>query len=362
MPNPAIKQGLGAAEAIHEIKEMEMEDLVLGIINPMPVIVLLAIIGISLFTLSKGADLLIDEAVAVSGYLRVPKAIIGATIVSLGTTLPELSVSTMAAIQGSPDMALGNAVGSIIANTGLIIGLAAVLRPIDIDRGSIRIQGWVKMISAGLLIAFSLPVFSPGGAGTISQEMGFIFVAMLAAYMYWSFRESRKSSYLSSDEDNDEVPKSEIIKRFLLMAVGMAIVIFSSKILIPTVEVTALKVGVPKSIIAATLVAFGTSLPELTTAVKAALRGHGDLAVGNIIGADILNVLFVIGVSAAVTPEGLLVPPIFYRVHFPAMAIILLTFRFVTINKGSRIRRWEGALLIALYLAYLGMNLTNVIS
>jgi len=351
----------GVVEFVN-FKEMKMEDLVLGLINPMPVIALLAIIGVSLFTLSKGADLLIDEAVAISGYLKVPKAIIGATIVSLGTTLPELSVSTMAAIQGSPDMALGNAVGSIIANTGLIIGLAAVLRPIDIDKGSIRLQGWVKMISAGLLIAFSLPVFSKGGEGTISQGMGFVFVAMLIAYLYWSFQESRKSSYLSSDDDDEDVSKGEIIKKFLLMAVGMAIVILSSQVLIPTVEVTALKVGVPKSIIAATLVAFGTSLPELTTAVKAALRGHGDLAVGNIIGADILNVLFVIGVSAAVTPEGLLVPPMFYRVHFPAMAVILLTFRFVTLNKGSRIRRWEGILLIALYLAYLGMNLTNVVS
>lgn len=344
------------------LREMEMEDLVLSIINPMPVIALLAIIGVSLFTLSKGADLLIDEAVAVSGYLRVPKAIIGATIVSLGTTLPELSVSTMAAIQGSPDMALGNAVGSIIANTGLIIGLAALLRPIDIDRGSIRLQGWVKMISAGLLIVFSLPFLSEGSTGTIYQWMGFVFVAMLAAYLYWSFQESRKSSYLSSDEDEEEVSKAEIIKKFLMMAVGMAIVILSSQVLIPTVELTAIKVGVPQSIIAATLVAFGTSLPELTTAVKASLRGHGDLAVGNIIGADILNVLFVIGVSAAVTPEGLLVPTIFYRVHYPAMAIILLTFRFVTLNKGSRIRRWEGILLIALYLAYLGMNLTNVVS
>lgn len=339
-----------------------MEDLVLGIINPMPVIALLAIIGVSLFTLSKGADLLIDEAVAVSGYLKVPKAIIGATIVSLGTTLPELSVSTMAAIQGSPDMALGNAVGSIIANTGLIIGLAALLKPIDIDRGSIRIQGWVKMLSAGLLIAFSLPFFSEGRAGTIYQWMGFVFVAMLVSYLYWSFRESRKSSYLGIDEDDEEVSKSEIAKKFLLMAVGMAIVILSSQVLIPTVEVTALKVGVPQSIIAATLVAFGTSLPELTTAVKASLRGHGDLAVGNIIGADILNVLFVIGVSAAVTPEGLLVPPIFYRIHYPAMAIILLTFRFVTLNKGSRIRRWEGIFLMALYLVYLAMNLTNVVS
>ncbi len=338
-----------------------MEDLILSLINPLPLIFLLGIIAISLYTLSKGADLLIDEAVAVSSYLNVPKAIIGATIVSLGTTLPELSVSTMAAIQGSPDMALGNAVGSIITNTGLIIGLAAVLRPIDIDPDSIRIQGWLKLLSAGMLIAFSLPFLSAGSEGTISQTMGFLFVAMLIAYLYWSFKESKRESALSENKNDEEASKAEITKRFLLMGVGMAIVILSSQVLIPTVEVTAIKLGVPKSIIAATLVAFGTSLPELTTSIKAVLRGHGDLAVGNIIGADILNVLFVIGVSAAVTPEGLLVPVLFYKIHYPAMAVILLTFRFVTLNKGNIIRRKEGAILMALYLVYLGMNLTNFI-
>ncbi|WP_422485640.1 calcium/sodium antiporter [Gudongella sp. DL1XJH-153] len=338
-----------------------MEDLILSFINPLPIIFLLGIIAVSLYTLSKGADLLIDEAVAVSSYLNVPKAIIGATIVSLGTTLPELSVSTMAAIQGSPDMALGNAVGSIITNSGLIIGLAALLKPIDIDRSSIKIQGWLKLLSAGMLIAFSLPFFSAGSEGTISQMMGFLFVAMLIAYLYWSFQESKRESALSENKNDEVASKAEIIKKFLLMGVGMAIVILSSQVLIPTVEVTAIKLGVPKSIIAATLVAFGTSLPELTTSIKAVLRGHGDLAVGNIIGADILNVLFVIGVSAAVTPEGLLVPALFYRIHYPAMAVILLTFRFVTLNKGNIIRRREGAILMAFYMIYLGMNLTNFI-
>ncbi|MGM0396556.1 MAG: calcium/sodium antiporter [Bacillota bacterium] len=338
-----------------------MEDLVLSIINPLPIIFLLGVIAASLYVLSKGADLLIDEAVVVSGYLNIPKAIIGATIVALGTTLPELSVSTMAAIQGSPDMALGNAVGSIIVNSGLIIGLAAVIKPIDIDQSTIRIQGWVKLISAALLIAFSLPLFSGGKVGTISQSMGFAFVAMLVLYLYWSFKESRRESALNESQSDEEVSKGIIVRKFLLMAIGMAIVILSSKVLIPTVELTAIRVGVPQSIIAATLVAFGTSLPELTTSIKAVMKGHGDLAVGNIIGADILNVLFVIGVSAAVTPQGLAVPIIFYKIHFPAMAIILLTFRLVTLNKGSRIRRREGAMLMAFYLVYLGMNVTNFI-
>lgn len=338
-----------------------MEDYIIGFITPLPVLFLLAIIAASLYVLSKGADLLIDEAVVLSGYLRIPKAIIGATIVSLGTTLPELSVSTMAAVQGSPDMALGNAVGSIIVNSGLIIGLAAVLRPIDIQKGTMRIQGWITLIAAALLIVFSLPFFSVGNVGRISQTMGFAFVAMLAGYLYWSFRESRRHTLEGEYDEDQNVEKKIIIKKLILMGVGMALVILSSKVLIPTVEVTAIKLGVPKSIIAATLVAFGTSLPELTTSIKAVLKGHGDLAVGNIIGADILNVLFVVGVSAAVTPQGLVVPDTFYRIHYPAMAVILLAFRFVTVNKGNRIKRSEGLVLLSLYFVYLGMNITNFI-
>lgn len=336
-----------------------MEDLVLSIINPLPLIFLLGIIAISLFTLSKGADILIDEAVIISGYLNIPKAIIGATIVSLGTTLPELSVSTMAAIQGRPDLALGNAVGSIITDSGLIIGLAAIIRPIDIDQDSIKVQGLIQLLAAGLLIVFSLPFLSAGSTGVITQFMGFIFVALLILYLYWSFKESKKESLINTNPNAEGASKALIAKKLFMMAVGMGIVIFSSKVLIPTVEVTALKLGVPNSIIAATLVAFGTSLPELTTSVKAVLKGYGDLAVGNIIGADILNVLFVIGVSAAVTPEGLIVPDIFYKIHFPAMAIILLTFGITIRNKGNRIRRREGFLLMSFYIVYLGMNLTN---
>ena len=337
-----------------------MEELVLSIINPLPIILLLGIIALSLFTLSKGADILIDQAVMISGYLNIPKAIIGATIVSLGTTLPELSVSTMAAIQGRPDLALGNAVGSIITNGGLIIGLAAMLRPIDIDGESLKIQGRIKLFSAGLLIAFSLPVFSGGSKGVITQSMGFLFVVLLVLYLYWSFKESKKGLLININKNEKEPSKILIVGKLFLMGVGMAIVIVSSKVLIPTVEVTALRIGVPNSIIAATLVAFGTSLPELTTSLKSVFKGHGDLAVGNIIGANILNILFVIGASAAVTPEGLLVPKIFYKIHYPAMIIILLTFGFAIRKKGNRIRRSEGFLLISFYIAYLGMNLANI--
>lgn len=333
-----------------------MDELILHYLTPLPTLVLFLIIAGTLFTLSKGADVLIDEAVAISARLHIPKAVIGATIVSLGTTLPEVSVSVMAAINGNPDLALGNAVGSIIADTGLIVGISAILRPIVIDYNAIRVQSWIQLLAGTLLVTFALPIFSSTGTGVITQPMGFILVVFLAIYLYWSFKNSRKEQLSAVEDDLHEHEKENILKQFILMAIGMALVILSSKVLIPAVEISAIRIGVPQSIIAATLVAFGTSLPELTTSVKSVLRGHGDLAIGNIIGADILNVLFVLGVSAAATPMGLSVPSNFYGLHFPAMMLILIAFRFFTLNKDHTLNRKEGFLLIGLYGVYLAMN------
>ena len=333
-----------------------MDALIMDFISPLPLLALFGIIAVSLLTLSKGADLLIDEAVAISTHLRIPKAIIGATIVSLGTTLPEVSVSVMAAINGNPDLALGNAVGSIIADTGLIMGLAAMISPIVVDYKSIKFQSWIQLISASTIVVFSLPLFSKGDSGVISQPMGIFFVLSLVAYLYWSFKNSKNAQDNLVDEHVHSHEKESLIKQLSFMVLGMATVILSSKVLIPAVELTAIKIGIPQSIIAATLVAFGTSLPELTTSIKSVLRGHGDLAVGNIIGADILNVLFVVGLSASVTSQGLRVPESFYNLHYPAMMFVLIAFRYFTLNKKHRISRLEGALLFGAYMVYLAFN------
>ncbi|GAU78791.1 calcium/sodium antiporter [Fusibacter sp. 3D3] len=318
------------------------------------------IAAVSLFTLGKGADILVDESVGISKKLGIPKAIIGATIVSLGTTLPEASVSVMAALKGNPDLALGNAVGSIIVDTGLIIGIAAMIQPIIIDYKAIKVQSWIQILSGLLLVFISLPFIS---GGVIHQWMGFLLVALLIVYLVWSLKHSKKSVSGTTDSEfsvdlleNDSAEAQNPALQFLLMIFGIALIILSSKVLIPSVEVIATRIGIPQSIIAATLVAFGTSLPELTTAIKAVRKGHGDLAVGNIIGADILNVLFVVGASASFTTTGLVVPHDFFTLQFPALIIILSLFRFMTLNKDRKISRFEGGLLLVAYFIYLALN------
>ncbi|GAA0182294.1 calcium/sodium antiporter [Clostridium sediminicola] len=331
-----------------------MDELIYSTLSQFSLVILLCIFVISLVTLSKGADILVDEAVSLSIHWGVPKMIIGATIVSLGTTLPEATVSVFAAINGNPDLALGNAIGSIIADTGLIIGIAALIGTLPIDKNTINRQGRIQLL-AGVLLAFvSLPFLSKGPHGVITQWTGLIFIALLIFYIFMLINGTRKSNEALAMDLEEE--KNSVFLQIIKLSLGVVMVIASSKILIPTVGVTAARVGIPQSVIAATLVAFGTSLPELVTAITSVRKGHGELAVGNIIGADILNVLFVVGSAAAVTRRGLIVPRNFYILQIPTMLIVLIAFRIFAKNKKGVITKPQGLFLAGIYFIYLILN------
>ncbi len=330
-----------------------MEEILISYISELSTFILFIIIAISLFLLSKGADILVGESVGLSLRWGIPKMIVGATIVSLGTTLPEAAVSVMAAINGNPDLALGNAIGSIIADTGLIIGIAALIGHLAIDRKTISSQGLIQLGSGLLLALASLPFLSPGPEGKITQRMGFIFLILLALYMIGTITSAKNSNTETSNIVGDD---SNVFIQLLKLIFGIALIIFSSKILIPSVETTAIRMGIPQSVIASTLVAFGTSLPELVTAITAVRKGHGELAIGNIIGADILNVLFVVGSAAAVTKEGLLVPSNFYKLQIPTMLIVLVAFRLFSKSKNNKISKLQGSILMGIYIIFLVLN------
>lgn len=311
-------------------------------------------IAVSLFVLGKGADWLVDEAVELSERLKIPQMVVGATIVSLGTTAPEAAVSVFAAIQGAPGLALGNAVGSVITDTGLILGLACLIAPLRLDPKIVNRQGWIQLGAGFLLVLLAIPFANPGdvfvSGGRVSQLSGFLLIALLAAYLYFSVRWARGGR--ATEEDDHEAGSPTWIPVLKLLG-AVAIVVVSAQVLIPAVNEAALRLSVPESVIAATLVAFGTSLPELVTAITAARRGHGELAVGNVIGADILNVLFVVGMAAAVTPQGLEASANFFTVLFPAMLFILIMFRVGVIVSGDVLRRPFGYLLISAYVIYM---------
>jgi len=329
-----------------------MDQFIYSTLENLPVIILLISIGLSLYVLGKGADLLVDQAVSISIKWGIPKMIVGATIVSLGTTIPEVTVSVMSAIKGNPDMAMGNAVGSIIANTALILGLSSMLGHVPVDKKSIDRQGKILVGASLLLAVFSLPFFGDGVNGHISQLLGFLFVLLLVAYIISTIRWARKRG-IKDDSGDVEVSDDPLVLQLVKLFIGIALVIVSSKVLIPSVEIVATRLGIPQSIIASTLVAFGTSLPELVTAVTSVRRGHGELAVGNVVGANILNILFVIGLSAAVTKEGLIVPAQFIKLHIPVMLITLAIFMLCAKSKNGEISKREGFLLMSIYVVYL---------
>jgi len=340
-----------------------MEHWLVETFQQFPIVPLFFVIAVTLFTLSRGADILVDEAVSLSVRWGIPKVLIGATIVSLGTTLPEATVSVAAAVGGNPDVALGNAVGSIICDTSLIIGIAALIRPLPIEKEITDKQGWVHFAAGILLVIIAVQWGSLSTLfteeGSVPQWAGFLFLLLLVIYMLRTIKRTKDEKESDAEEDLaaagvdiEEVDHASTVIVILKLVLGFTLIILSSKVLIPAVQVTAVKVGIPKSIIAATLVAFGTSLPELTTAISASRRGHGELAIGNVIGADVLNVLFVVGASAAVTPGGLTVPPYFYWFHFPIMLAILLIYRVSLFSPTNKINRIPGALLLGFYLVF----------
>ena len=319
-----------------------------------PSLVLFLIIAVTLYTLGKGADWLVDEAVALSTRWGLGKAVIGATIVSVGTTTPEAAVSVLSAIQGKPGLALGNAVGSIICDTGLIIGLASLIAPLPLNRQLASRLSNVQVGAGILLVAVCFPWASPAKVfiqgGVLPQLVGVVFVILLALYIWQSIR---WAGSMPSDAESTEDADAEESSAFgtLLKLIGsIVIIVVSAQILIPAVSIMAERIGVPKHIISATLVAFGTSLPELVTAITAVRRGHGELAVGNIIGADILNVLFVAGVSAAATQGGLQADGQFFQFLFPAMLFILIVFRCGIFVSGDQLKRPFGIVLVATWL------------
>jgi cation:H+ antiporter len=348
-----------------------MDVWIAGIVSELHIALLFVIIAASLGLLVKGADILVDHAVVLSVKWGVPKMLIGATIVSLGTTLPEMVVSVLAAVQGAPGLALGNAVGSIIADTGLILGLALLIGTIPVDQRLVSRQSWIQLGSAGLLVIASVPWFGLRGlftdGGQLPQWVGIGFLVLLALYIWQSIRWSRMapdgvavagertSAAADLDVADDlgvptEVADERPLWTLVKLALGIAAVVIASQILIPTVEETALRIGIPDAIIAATLVAFGTSLPELVTAVTAVRKGHGELALGNVLGADVLNVLFVSGASAAVTRGGLAVPPAFFYLFFPSMLFVVVVLRIGIGGTSHHLSRGFGFVLLAAYL------------
>jgi cation:H+ antiporter len=316
---------------------------------------LLVIVVVCIALLSKGADWMIDGVVELARRTGMPKIVIGATVVSLGTTLPEAFVSVMAAYMGNPGLALGNGVGSIIADTGLIFGLTCILAAVPVNRFILNRTGWVQVGSATLLVVIalvSLATVPEGEEPTLGRWVGAVFLILLGLYMYVTYLWAKQGGQSAVDDGEEQAEELMSVGRaWILVIGGLLLVVIGARILVPAAAEIATRFGVPEDVIAATMVAFGTSLPELMTAIAAVRKGHPEITVGNIVGADVLNCLFVIGAAAFAAP--LAIPDNFFYFHFPAMLIILYSFRFfIWMNTAGVFYRWQGAWLLSVYGIY----------
>lgn len=290
----------------------------------------------------------------------ISEMIIGATIVSVGTTLPELSTAIAAIMQGATDFVLGNAIGSVITNMTLVLGVGSIAGAIPVMRTTASrlpfLIGSLLLMAFGSIRTFGAELFS--STGRIHPVVGILLLLSLPVYLLTAFREPTKELHPEIEADEAPHETGNLLKEVGVIFLSAVAVALSATALVTTVEAAAMRLGVSDAIIAGTIVALGTSLPELTTTYASARKSFGGLAIGNILGASILNVLLVLGVSISLVPGGLAVAPIFYQIHFPiVLAVVGIVSYFIFNTKKLEISKIEGAVLLAIYVIYLLLNI-----
>jgi cation:H+ antiporter len=307
----------------------------------------------SFIALFKGSDWFVDGAAGAAKKLGIPAVIIGATIVSLGTTSPETTVSIMAAFIGKSDLALGNAIGSIICNTALIFGLCCALSKIPTDSFIFKRQGMVKLFSCMgfILLCYLLRIFH---RPYISRLYGFILLGFLVWYIFATVKWSKQHHQSGIIDVKDIHAQKPLWVLAVIFLAGLVLVIIASRTLIASATQICLRFGVPEAVIAATVVAFGTSVPELATGLTSVIKGHKEILLGNIIGANILNIFVVIGGSVSVA--GLHVAPNFYRLHFPVFILVVGLFIVFSAISKKHYNRIFGLVFLLIYTAYVAIQ------
>jgi cation:H+ antiporter len=301
------------------------------------------LILIGLVLVATGGDLFVDSSVYIGKALRIPRIIIGGTLVSLATTMPELVVSALASSAGDSGIALGNAVGSCICNVGLIVGTLALLTPVEVERRDFsRRVAW--MLSAAVLVV----IFTFDR--TLSRPLAGVLMALAFVYLAWDYLNIRRYQAEASADESAPPDTSQLSRSIGMFALGAGLILIGSNFLVTSGQALAAALGVPSIIIGLSVVAVGTSLPELVTGVSAARKGVPDLSLGNIIGANILNLYLIVGLSGTIHPLTLDAFTQFYSFGWLAVfftAVVALAAR------TGRFHRSGGLVLLALYVVYL---------
>ena len=289
-----------------------------------------------------GADRLTDGAVALAERMQIPQIVIGLTIVALGTSAPEFCVSLVSALKGTADLAVGNVVGSNIFNTMLIVGVAAMVAPMTILPSTIRKDVPVALVAS---VALTVMVLMDGDLSRVDAAL--LFVGFLI-FMWITLRGAKGSHAI---EQEQAAPRGySVLKSLLLLALGLACLVVGSNIFVDGAANVAQELGVSEAVIGLTIVAGGTSLPELATSVVAARKGNSGIAIGNVLGSNVMNILLILGGAGLISPmvvKGITI------VDFTVMTGSMLLLWLFSYTKLT-VARWEGAVLTALFLGYMG--------
>ena len=311
--------------------------------------VLLFLLGFVL--LIKGGDWFVDGAVGIAHRFHLSELLIGATVVSIGTTLPEVMVSSQAAILGNGGISYGNAIGSVICNTALIAALTAAIRPMAVDRKTLTLPVAAFFTAALLYAGFAYT------AGQFFRWNGVLMLAMFVAYLVLSVRQMKKHPEAEAAEEAEEVRERALWLELVMLVVGAAAIAFGARLLVDNGTLIAAALGVPDSVIGLTMVALGTSLPELVTAVTALVKKRSALSLGNVIGANLFNIVLVSGMAITIRPFALPAGKTLAGVNaslvvdLPVMFLVMALLCLPTLRKG-RLARWQGVMLLLLYAAF----------
>lgn len=313
---------------------------------------LIITITLGFVALAWSADRFVDGSSALARHLGVSSLLIGLTVVGIGTSLPEMLVSTIAALEGTPGIALGNALGSNIANVGLILGTTALVSPLIIGSGILRREFPLLMfvvVATGALLV----------DGTLSRLDGLLLLAGMVgvlAWMAWQSRHARSDDALISRELASAVPAAMPPRQAMLWtATGLVILIVSSRILVWAAVALASRLGISDLVIGLTIVAVGTSLPELAAGIASVRRGEGELAVGNIMGSNLFNLLAVLGIAGAIAPFSFDMSGLARDYGIMTGFMLAIAVMGFLVGQRGRLNRWEGGVLVIAYLAYQGL-------
>lgn len=312
--------------------------------------VLLFIFGLIL--LIKGGDWFVDGATGLAHRFHLPELLIGATVVSIGTTLPEVMVSAQAAMQQNSGISYGNAIGSVICNTSLIAALTVAIRPGGVNKKTLRLPVLAFFCAA---ILYSLIAYT---TGTFARWQGIGFLCLFVAYMIVTVLQMKKNPEAVETEQAEEPAKERPLwQELLFLVVGAAAIAFGANLLVDNGTKIAAALGVPDSVIGLTMVALGTSLPELVTAITALIKGHSALSLGNIIGANLFNIVLVSGAAITISPFAIPVEKTLLgrnaslMVDIPVMMAVMAILCFPALAKG-KLARWQGIALLCIYVAF----------